>query len=101
MMMGSREVSLATEDVVRDLWRARHAVALCGFGGGLECCADAIVSTVINCLPQHGQGSARTRGGTDPLHCCCRHPELPSLETAPAKPQNANAKAALRQLSVR
>ena len=48
---------------VRDVWRARHAVALCGFGGALECCAGAIVSTMINCPPQHGQGSARTLGG--------------------------------------
>ena len=63
MMMGSQVVLPGTEDVVRDVWRARHAVALCGFGGALECCAGAIVSTMINCPPQHGQGSARTLGG--------------------------------------
>lgn len=43
---------------------ASHAPAFAGVGGALGGCAGAIVSTMINRPPQHGQGSARTRGGS-------------------------------------
>ena len=62
-MMGSQVTSPAAEGVVGHVWGALHAAALFGFGGALGCCAGAIVSMMINCPPQHGQGRARTRGG--------------------------------------
>ena len=63
MTIGSQVMSPAAEGVVRDVWCARHAAALCVFGGALGCWAGAIVSMMISCPPQHEQGSARTRGG--------------------------------------
>jgi hypothetical protein len=41
-----------------------HASVLFVAGGALGCWADAIVSMMINCPPQHGQGSAKTRGSS-------------------------------------
>ncbi len=47
-MMGSQVTPPAAEGVVRNVWRARHAAALCGLGGALEWCDGAIVSTMIS-----------------------------------------------------
>ena len=54
----------AAETMIFDVWRALHAAALAVVGGALGCCAGAIVLMMINWPPQHGQGSARTRGGS-------------------------------------
>lgn len=62
-MMCPQVTSPAAEGGVGHMWCARHAAALFGFGGALECCAGATVSTMINCPPQHGQGRAMVRGG--------------------------------------
>ena len=63
IVMGSQVTLPAAECGVGHIWGVRHAAAFCVFGGALACLAGAIVSTIINCPPQQGQGSARTRGG--------------------------------------
>jgi len=47
-----------------NLWRVFHAAALAVVGGALGCCAGVMVSMMISRPPQHGQGSARTRGSS-------------------------------------
>ena len=49
-----------------DLRHACHAAALAAVGGALGFCCGAKVSTMSSCPPQHGQGSARTRGCSPP-----------------------------------
>ena len=44
------------------VWRARNAEALFGYGGALGYCARAIVSRMTSCTQQPGHGSARVRG---------------------------------------
>jgi hypothetical protein len=73
--LGPLLISPAIGTGFRDIRPVLHAAAFAFAGGALGCWAGAIVSTMINCPPQHGQGRARTRGGASaslmvlPLSC--------------------------------
>ena len=64
MPIGSQEVWPATGRPICDVRPGHYAAVLAVAGGALGCWADAIVSMMINCPPQHGQGSAKTRGSS-------------------------------------